>query len=84
MDMKHKSRAGGLGMSAKAIKSAWPCLLCVMIFSSCRNNYGLPMDESSKSLERKDQRIVLVCDEVFPKDFRSLSEHQDALQKKDG
>ena len=84
MDMKHKNRAGDLGRKSKATRYVWPCLLCVMIFSSCRNNYGLHMDESSKSLERKDKRIVLVCDEVFPKDFRSLSEHQDALQKKDG
>lgn len=84
MDMKHKSRVGSLSMNAKAIKSVWSCLLCVMIFSSCRNNHGLCMGESSKSLDRTDKRIVLVCDDVFPEDFRSLSEHQSALQKKDG
>ncbi len=83
MDMKHKSRVGSLSMNAKAIKSVWSCLLCVMIFSSCRNNHGLRMGESSKSLDRTDKRIVLVCDDVFPEDFRSLSEHQSALQKQD-
>ena len=90
MDIKHKSRAGGLSMNAKAIKSVWSCLLCVMIFSSCSNNYGLNMGcfsskrfegELSTSLDRKDKRIVLVCDDVFPEDFRSLSEHQSALQE---
>lgn len=84
MDMKHKNREGDLGRKSKATRYVWSCLLCVMIFSSCSNNYGLHMGESSKSLDRKDKKIVLVCDEVFPKDFRSLSEHQDALQKKDG
>ena len=85
MDIKHKNREGDLGIKAKTARYVWPFLLHVMIFSSCSNNYGLHMEEPPKSIDKTDKKIVFVSDAVFPKDFRSLSEHQsNTLQKKDG
>jgi len=82
--MEHNSKKGGVGKNAKTIKYVWSGLLCIMIFSSCSNNHGLHMDASSERINKGNKKIVLVCDHVFPKDFRSLSEYKsDAAQKVD-